>query len=195
MASDPCPYCLFGNNFSSLHPYWIRHTHRNSSLKCLREIDNTWYFSLSLSLSIFLLMAENYMPVYTHAFTCIHIFIRNFDTFKSCSFQLENIDWLASDTVSSTPTRCCVSPWTHFFFHCKLQKFWYVQNNDFWLFFFFFTLHHQTHSYISDHQTTSGQPIPIVTAGISVIMIVITWEISWNQWGMTSCRYNSPCYL
>ena len=25
VASDPCPHCVFGNNFSSLNPYGIQH--------------------------------------------------------------------------------------------------------------------------------------------------------------------------
>ena len=31
MASDPCTYCLFGNNFSSLHPYGIWHVYAISN--------------------------------------------------------------------------------------------------------------------------------------------------------------------
>ena len=122
---------------------------------------------LFFSLSIFLLMAENYMPVYMHAFTCMHIFIhiyntkcRNFDTFKSCSFQLENIDWPTSDTVSSTPTSRCVSPWTHFFFIANFRNFdtFKITTFDFFLHYIIkltHTFRSSNHKRAADHVCNS----------------------------------------
>ena len=66
--------CLVITLVHSIHTeFVIRGAHRNSSWKCLREIDNNMILSLSLSLSLSLILC--YWLKIIYLYTCMHIYI------------------------------------------------------------------------------------------------------------------------